>query len=134
MLRLVFGLGTRAVDRVEGDYPRIVALDYPLLSTHDSKTAEKTYSQHYVDVIDLETNQLSTIALDQLIKEQTDLDLSDVGEIDWEATRQLAELGLRNRQQWVLNFKKTLTDKAFVETMRTMLEVLETAYDYPVDI
>ena len=30
MLRLVAGLGTRAVDRVEGDYPRIVALDAPL--------------------------------------------------------------------------------------------------------
>ncbi len=26
MLRMVFGLGTRAVDRVEGDYPRIAPL------------------------------------------------------------------------------------------------------------
>ena len=60
MLRLVFGLGTRAVDRVEGDYPRIVALDQPLLSTHDSKEAEKTYSQHYVDLLDLADNQLTT--------------------------------------------------------------------------
>ena len=134
MLRLVFGLGTRAVDRVEGDYPRIVALDYPLLSTHDSKSAEKTYSQHYVDLLDLATNQLATIPLDQLIREQTDLDLGDVGEIDWEATRQLAELGMKNRQQWVLNFKKTLSDKSFTETMRSLLEVLEKAYDYPVDI
>ena len=30
MLRLVFGLGTRAVNRVDGDYPRIVCLDNPL--------------------------------------------------------------------------------------------------------
>ena len=31
MLRLVFGLGTRAVNRMENDYPRIVALDDPLI-------------------------------------------------------------------------------------------------------
>ena len=31
MLRMVVGLGTRAVDRVEGDYPRIVSLDQPML-------------------------------------------------------------------------------------------------------
>ena len=134
MLRLVFGLGTRAVDRVEGDYPRIVALDQPLLSTHDSKTAEKTYSQHYVDLLDLAANQLTTVPLEQLIKENNDIDLSEVGEIDWEATSHLAELGIRDRQQWVLNFKKLLSEKSFTETMRALLEVLERAYDYPVDI
>lgn len=30
MLRLVFGLGTRAVDRVIGDYVKIVTLDKPM--------------------------------------------------------------------------------------------------------
>ena len=33
MLRLVMGLGTRAVDRTEGDYPRIVNLSAPERST-----------------------------------------------------------------------------------------------------
>jgi len=33
MLRLVFGLGTRAVNRIENDYPRIVALDNPSIKT-----------------------------------------------------------------------------------------------------
>ena len=30
-VRLVWGLGTRAVDRVGNDYPRLVALSHPLL-------------------------------------------------------------------------------------------------------
>ncbi len=134
MLRLVFGLGTRAVDRVEGDYPRIVALDQPLLSTHDNKNAEKTYSQHYIDLLDLSINKLITLPLEQLMTDERMLELSEVGDIDWEATRQLADLGIRNRQQWFINFHKVLSDNSFTSAMRSMLKVLEKAYKYPVDI
>ncbi|MEA4890291.1 MAG: PEP/pyruvate-binding domain-containing protein [Clostridiaceae bacterium] len=134
MLRLVFGLGTRAVDRVEGDYPRIVALDQPLLSSHDSKEAEKTYSQHYVDLLDLNENTLITLPLDQLAREDKTIDLTEVGEIDWEASKRLAELGFKDRKQWVLNFRKPLSDPQFVETIRNMMEILESVYQYPVDI
>ena len=134
MVRIVYGLGTRAVDRVEGDYPRIVALDQPMLSTHDSKEAEITYSQHYVDLIDLSSNQLTTLPLDQLVQQADHIDLSEVGEIDWQATRHLATLGYRNRQQWILNFKKILAENTVTETLRTIMETIEAVYEYPVDI
>jgi hypothetical protein len=134
MLRLVFGLGTRAVDRVEGDYPRIVALDQPLLSSHDTKEAEKTYSQHYVDLLDLEQNALITIPLEELIQEDKTLDLSQVGEIDWEETQRLAELGYRNNPKWVLNFNKVLSDAPFIGTIHDMIRTLEMIYAYPIDI
>lgn len=134
MLRLVFGLGTRAVDRVEGDYPRIVALDQPLLSSHDSKSAENTYSQHYVDLIDLEENALITLPLEELTREDKSIDLSEVGEIDWEETRRLAELGYRDQQKWVLNFNKTLSDQTFIDQIHSMISILEKVYQYPIDI
>jgi hypothetical protein len=51
-VRLVWGLGTRAVDRVGNDYPRLVALSHPLLHPEDSSKAIRRYSQQYVDVID----------------------------------------------------------------------------------
>lgn len=134
MLRLVFGLGTRAVDRVAGDYPRTVALDYPLLSTHDSEEAEKTYSQHYVDLLDLEKNELVTLPLDDLIREVNAADIADIAEIDREGTQRLASLGHPDRQHWFLNFHKVLSEKYFTESMRTIMEVLQEAYQYPVDI
>ena len=37
MVRLVLGLGTRAVNRVENDYPRIVPLDAPSCSLQQGK-------------------------------------------------------------------------------------------------
>ena len=134
MLRMVFGLGTRAVDRVEGDYPRIVALDQPLMSTHENKIDQKTYSQHYVDLLDLAANKLTTIRLEQLIQEDPQLNLAAVGEIDWEATRHLEEIGIRNRPQWILNFQRILSEKNITTSMHTILETLEKVYDYPVDI
>jgi hypothetical protein len=56
MLRLVVGLGTRAVNRVENDYPRIIALDEPLLQPHAGTDDKRRFSQHEVDVLDVEGN------------------------------------------------------------------------------
>jgi len=68
MLRLVAGLGTRAVDRVGEDYPRIVALGQPTLRPESYKDLEK-YSQKLVDVIDLEANDLVTLPLSEIAEE-----------------------------------------------------------------
>ena len=53
MLRLVFGLGTRAVDRVNNDYVRIVALDDPTRLPAMTMKDPQKFSQHYVDVLKL---------------------------------------------------------------------------------
>ncbi|MCX5667291.1 MAG: phosphoenolpyruvate synthase, partial [Candidatus Omnitrophica bacterium] len=60
MLRLVFGLGTRAVNRVEGDYPRMVALDDPLRRPYSERDDLKQFSQHEVDLIDIRQNAFKT--------------------------------------------------------------------------
>ncbi|HPU18161.1 MAG TPA: PEP/pyruvate-binding domain-containing protein, partial [Bacillota bacterium] len=48
MLRLVFGLGTRAVDRTDGDYVKVVCLDNPLRTPPINYDDEKKFSQHRV--------------------------------------------------------------------------------------
>lgn len=54
------GLGTRAVDRTEGDYPRIVNLSAPDRSTLTASWAKHQYSQRYVDLMDYTTKSLSS--------------------------------------------------------------------------
>ena len=135
MLRLVYGLGTRAVDRVEGDYPRLVALDQPMLTTHYDRQDEKTYSQHYVDLIDLVENKLVTIPLKSLLEQVPDTDMSLVGSIDWEHDpNQRDRRSYMPRKTWILSFHKFLKDMNLVQTLREMLSSLEKVYDYPVDI
>src|SRR5690606_22627544 len=66
-VRLVLGLGTRAVERVGEDYPRLVFLSHPLLRPEASPRAIEHYSQHHVDVLDLEANEAVTVPAAQVL-------------------------------------------------------------------
>ncbi len=69
-IRLVWGLGTRAVERVGNDYPRLVALSHPLLHPEAAPGLIRQYSQHNVDLIDLQDNQLKTLPVDEVLTVQ----------------------------------------------------------------
>ncbi len=58
LVRLVFGLGTRAVDRVGGDYPRMIPLSHPALRPEVTPEQIYKYSQKMVDAINLRTGDV----------------------------------------------------------------------------
>ena len=58
MLRLVMGLGTAAVDRRTGSYPRMVSLDAPSRIIHTTMSDQQQYSQRIVDGVSLETGEV----------------------------------------------------------------------------
>ncbi len=128
MLRLVMGLGTRAVNRVENDYPRIVAVDEPLVKPLSTMKDLKKYSQHYVDHLNLEDNALQTIPLRELNEKEFSIDLPLIGVRDTETSAQ------PGKGQWILTFDPFLTATPFIPVMRAMLSTLQAAYAAPVDI
>lgn len=65
--RVVWGLGTRAVERVGDDYPRLVALSHPTLQPDDDPRAIQHFSQKYVDLIDLQENEFKTLPFQQVL-------------------------------------------------------------------
>lgn len=120
MLRIVVGLGTRAVDRVEGDYPRVVSLDKPLLVPYADEEGRRRFTQHDVDLLDVAQNSWVTVPLSKLSAEDKTLPLELFAE--------------RKDDRWVVTFDTLLTKTNFTETMRRLLTTLERAYDYPVDV
>ena len=134
MLRLVFGLGTRAVNRVEDDYPRIIALDAPLLRPLADMEDLRRFSQHQVDLLDTHQNVLKTVALQNLLAEKLDVRLDLIAVQDSEITRKARQLGAGAQQYWLLTFEKLLADTSFVSDMSRLLKTLEDSYRYPVDI
>lgn len=68
MLRLVFGMGTRAVDREADDYARLLNMDKPTAPPMVAYGDEYKYSQHKMDVIDLSVNSFTTINADSIDK------------------------------------------------------------------
>ena len=55
------------MERVGNDYPRLVALSHPNLQPDDSPEAIRYYSQHYVDLIDLDANEMKTLPVQEVI-------------------------------------------------------------------
>lgn len=93
MLRLVMGLGTRAVDRTEGDYPRIVNLAQPATSTLTDSWAKHQYSQRYVDLMDYKAKALATRPVTELIPHMDKWYQRMVLEHDYDAERTFRERG-----------------------------------------
>jgi len=69
LIRLVPGLGTRAVDRLTDDYPVLVAPGQPELRVNVSLDEVVRYSPKMVDVIDLDSNRFVTVRFHELVKE-----------------------------------------------------------------
>ena len=134
-LRLVWGFGTRAVERVSNDYPRLIALSHPQLRPETTAQAIRQYSQWSIDVIDLEDNSFKTLSvLDMLDSRYPFLRyIASVSHGDY-----LQEiLSLTSRQagnEYVLTFNTLTRDRRFVELMRTALQRLEATYGRPVDL
>jgi len=134
-LRIVLGLGTRAVDRVDRDYPRMVGLSHPLLRPVSGVADIRKYSQNSVDVIDLEKNALTTVPVTEVLS--SDFPgvqyLASVDEGDF--IKPIFSLGTAiSPEKMVLTFDNLLKNTEFAKLMKTMLVKLERHYRRPVDI
>jgi len=134
MVRIVFGLGTRSVNRTEGDYPRVCSLSDPMLQPFESAEDQKRYSQHYVDALDLGNNSFVCMPLNNIAAMDTGVDMGIVGRPDHETNRRIRELGIKNQQAWNLTFEKLFFDLGFVPAMKKLLSTIEGVYRYPVDV
>lgn len=135
MLRLVFGLGTRAVDRVIGDYVKIVTLDDPRRIPLMNHEDQRKFSQHKVDVLNLQENRWQTVDILELKNLDFQTDKSLFWQNDLETERALRERGRSaDVVPPIVNFKRLLGNTEFPAYMRKLLAVLSKAYDYPVDV
>jgi len=135
MLRLVFGLGTRAVDRTVGDYARIVTLDRPMRLPLMNVEDYKKFSQHLVDVLSLRDNALVTKRQEGILAGELKADKGLFATVDEAQADRLRELGYTNMPTpYLLDFHGLLKNTVFPELMKEMLALLSRVYDYPVDI
>ncbi len=137
LLRLVFGLGTRAVDRSDDDYTRIIALNAPDKRPESARAGGRRYSQRKVDIIDLDANQLVSRDFSDIATRcggpAGDPSIALLGRRDPEMERAARQSGAA-APPLLINFDQVITNTPFVEDMRAALRVFQEAYDYPVDI
>lgn len=126
VIRIVYGLGTRAVDRVDDDYTRVVALNAPLRRPEADFDAVCRHSQRRVDYIDLGADALQSGPFESLIEDAADVPLDLFTSRDEAA----AEQGYDHR---ILTFDALLAQTDFVADIQAMLQTLQAEYGRPVD-
>ncbi|HPD60461.1 MAG TPA: PEP/pyruvate-binding domain-containing protein [Thermodesulfobacteriota bacterium] len=136
LLRIVYGLGTRAVDRVGNDYPRMIALSHPTLRPVLYESEIKRYSQHQVDVIDLFSNLLKTKQINELVDKQIIPGCQYIFSIHDDGTI-LDPIGImqfKDTRNKILTFNNFIKKTPFAALMDKILCKLEAGYGIPVDI
>ncbi len=132
MLRLVMGLGTAAVDRRTGSYPRLVSLDNPTKVLSTDVNDRQQFSQRIVDAISAESNDVEGFdamkigdAVPRFLKNmvyshnyETESRLRERG--DWRDVLFITCDGLAKNEQLMAD-------------MRGILELIQSHYEYPVD-
>ncbi len=137
LLRIVPGLGTRAVDRVT-DYPVLVAPSQPNLRVNVSTDEVVRYSPKKIDLIDLEKNCFDTRDIRDILKE--------VGH-EFPALNRIISIyrdGLMQRPMGlatdlgtadsIVTFDGLITGTGFLQQLEAILKTLEAALGFPVDI
>lgn len=132
MLRLVMGLGTGAVDRRTGSYPRLVSLDNPTKVLSNDANDRQQFSQRIVDAISDESNDVEGFDAMKIEKAVPRYLKNMIYSHNYET-----ESRLRERGDWrdvlFITCDGLAKNEQLMADMRDILELIQSHYEYPVD-
>ena len=132
MLRLVTGLGTAAVDRRTGSYPRLISLDEPTKVLSVNSDERQRFSQRVVDAISAETNDVDGFDAMGIADSIPNYLKKLVFSHNFETERLLRERGIR-RDVLFVSCDGLAKNEQLMTDMRDILELIQAHYEYPVD-
>ena len=133
MLRLVMGLGTSAVDRTEGSYPRLVSLDRPEATTSTTVALRHQYSQRNLEIVDTSEHRLKRIRIEEMEPRLPAYLIDTLLERDYDAEFRLRERGWKRFVRFI-SCSGLVKNKTLMEQMKTMMQTIQSEYGSPVDI
>jgi len=138
IVRMVVGLGTRAVDRVADDYPVLISPRRPNLRVNTMVDEFIQYSQKHMDVINLEEGKLESVDINEFLKEEG-LSFPMANRVfSIHRDGSLIEprgliLDMENTEM-VVTFNGFIERTNFLGQIRDVLDVLKDRIGYPVDV
>ena len=133
MLRLVMGLGTKAVDRTVGDYPRLVSMDMPTTLVKAETSYRHRFSQHKIDVLDLEQGVKKELPFEELLPLLPAHVTQALLSHDLDAERMFRERG-QHKNIFFVSCDGLTKNEEFTKMMADILHTLEHVYAHPVDV
>lgn len=133
MLRLVCGLGTAAVDRRTGSYPRMVSLDKPNAVWQTSSADRHQFSQRLVDVIGDDSDEVESRDAERVRPALPAYQQRLLFSHDRETEAGLREQGIRE-EIFFVSCEELVKNRALMRDMSEILRLVQETYAYPVDI
>ncbi len=136
IVRLVLGLGTRAVDRIGVDYARLVSLSHPFLRPEVEPRQIMKYSQKMVDLLNLKTGELESLPFTKVLPlmDSNAAYLALSFYVDGYLKTPMFKSDLHSIDNACITFDNFLKNTVFVNLMKKILKRLESAYGSPVDV
>lgn len=138
LVRIVPGLGTRAVDRLSDDYPVLVSPGQPNLKVNISPEELRWYSPKKIDVINLSTNEFESIPINQLLEEYSSeypYFTEIFSMLDGSMLRQPGPLDVfDNSKEFIVTFDGLIAKTNFLKRVEVILKTLQEKIKSPVDI
>ncbi|NLC18412.1 MAG: pyruvate, phosphate dikinase, partial [Clostridiales bacterium] len=138
LIRMVMGLGTRAVDRVGDDFPVLISPGQPKLTVNHAPGELRRYSPRMLDAIDLDNNRFRTISIAELIKEYGNQipklnHIVSVMKNDFltEYNRFTAD---HRKDEFIVTFEGLINKTDIISEIKAIMSLLKDKLGYPVDI
>ena len=137
IVRLVAGLGTRAVDRISDDYPILISPKRPELRVNTLVEERVKYSQNYMDVINMKTGVLETVEASKIFTQFSEEypRINDIVSVYKDG--QLCPPSVMtdmSTSDIIITFDKLLDKGDFIPRIRWIMDLLEEKLGIPVDI
>lgn len=138
VIRIVAGLGTRAVDRLVSDYPILISPGKPNIRLNQSYAETEKYTQSRVDVINLESGIFESVAFEQIV-EESDGYFSGMENIfsfkrDETIIDPVSKMADFRKEDLVITFNGLIKKTKFIDEIKQILSELRSAYGEPVDL
>ncbi|MFO7948856.1 MAG: PEP/pyruvate-binding domain-containing protein, partial [Candidatus Fermentibacteraceae bacterium] len=138
IIRLVTGLGTRAVDRVGDDFPVLVSPGKPGLRPNVTVDETIRHAQKSLDVINLKTRRFETVSFQELFdrfgSDYPTLSYIISLEKDGRLQPPMGTLFNVEREHPVVTFERLISNSPFILLMKTVLDTLQEEIGMPVDV
>ena len=133
MLRLVMGLGTSAVDRTMGSYPRLVSLDMPEATSSVTVAEKHQFSQRAVEAMDVNEHMLKRLELKDIEGKLPRYLINTLLEHDYEVEDSLKERGIYRDVRFI-SCRGLVKKQIIMDQMQQLMQLIQGEYEHPVDI
>jgi len=138
LIRMVPGLGTRAVDRLTDDFPTLVSPGQPGIRVNIIPDEIKRYSPRKMDVINLAENRFETVDISALLRENGENipgieKLVSIMEYKHIRNAGIYEIDFK-KDDLVVTFDGIISESPFIRQIHLILKTLKDRLGYPADI